>query len=147
MAELRRLSTHFKFSAFLDEALRDHLVSGLRSQSIQKKLLTEADLNLTKATDLSAGMEAADKNPKSLKGPETAVNRVALKQKACFRCEYLMTKQNVDFAKQNVTRKGRPHCSGVPISQEAPNTPEQTNAEENTKEHHKHSSHSSALCC
>lgn len=86
MAELRRLSTHCKFGAFLDEALRDRLVCGLRSEPIQKKLLTEADLTLTKAIDLSVGMEAADKNAKSLKGPDAAVNRVTPKQKACYRC-------------------------------------------------------------
>ena len=44
MAELRRLTTHCKFGAFLDEALRDRLVCGLRNESIRKKLLTKADL-------------------------------------------------------------------------------------------------------
>ena len=34
----------------------------------------EVDLDLTKAIDLSVGMEAAERNAKSLKGMETAVN-------------------------------------------------------------------------
>ena len=90
IAELRRLSTHCQFGEFLNEALRDRLVCGLRSEGIQKKLLTEADLSLAKAIDLSVGMEAADRNAKSLKETETAVNRVstnlATNRKSCYRC-------------------------------------------------------------
>ena len=36
MAELRRLTTHCKFGAFLDEALRDRLVCGLRNEAIHR---------------------------------------------------------------------------------------------------------------
>ena len=73
MAELRHLSTHCKLG-FLDEALRDRLVCGLHNEAIQKKLSTEAALTLTKAVELSVGMEAAHKNVKSLQGTESAVN-------------------------------------------------------------------------
>ena len=86
MAELRCLSTHCKFEAFLDEALRERLVCGLRSEAIQKKLLTEAELSLTKAIDLSIGMEAAEKNAKSLKETETSVNRITPSRRPCYRC-------------------------------------------------------------
>ena len=34
MAELRQLSAHYKFGTFLDEALRDRLVCGIRSDTI-----------------------------------------------------------------------------------------------------------------
>ena len=70
VAELRRLTTHCQFGGFLDEALRDRLVCGLRNEAIQKKLLTEADLTLIRAVELSVGMEAAEKNAKSLKGTD-----------------------------------------------------------------------------
>ena len=86
VAELRRLTTHCQFGGFLDEALRDRLVCGLRNEAIQKKLLTEADLTLIRAVELSVGMEAAEKNAKSLKGTENAVNRVAPQRKPCYRC-------------------------------------------------------------
>ena len=46
MAELRRLSTHCKFADFQDDALRDRLVCGLRSETTQKRLLAEAELTL-----------------------------------------------------------------------------------------------------
>ena len=39
MAELRRLSTHCEFKSYLNEALRDRLVCGLRSESMQRRLL------------------------------------------------------------------------------------------------------------
>ena len=46
MAELRRLSTHRSFGPYLNEALRDRLVCGLRSDNIQKRLLSLMDLTL-----------------------------------------------------------------------------------------------------
>ena len=76
MAELRRLSTHCQFDATLDQALRDRLVCGLRSEGIQKRLLTETDLTLKRAVELAQGMEAADRNAKSLKGSEAVVAKV-----------------------------------------------------------------------
>ena len=36
VAELRLLATHCAFEAYLEEALRDRLVSGLRSESTQE---------------------------------------------------------------------------------------------------------------
>ena len=145
MAELRRLSTHCKFGAFLDEALRDRLVCGLRSESIQKKLLTEADLTLTKAINLSVGMEAADKNAKSLKGPDVAVNRVTLKQKACYRCGRTSHDQSeCKFREAECHNCGkRGHIAPVCRS---PNTQEQANTEEHSEKPCKYSSRSSALC-
>ena len=42
-------------------ALRDQLVCGLRNKAIQKRLLTEADLDLKQALEISKAMEAATK--------------------------------------------------------------------------------------
>jgi len=44
VADLRKLAITCKFGAFLDEALRDRLVCEVRSEQIQKKLLSEKDL-------------------------------------------------------------------------------------------------------
>lgn len=46
IAELRRLATTCEFGTFLDEALRDKFVCGLFKESIQRRLLAEADLTL-----------------------------------------------------------------------------------------------------
>ena len=76
MAELRRLSTHCGFKSYLNEALRDRLVCGLRSESTQRRLLAEKDLSLQKAMEIAQGMEAADRNAKSLKGSTLAIHKV-----------------------------------------------------------------------
>ena len=57
VAELRRLATYCKFGDYLDHALRDRLVCGIRSENIQKRLLIEAGLTLTQAVELAQGME------------------------------------------------------------------------------------------
>ena len=49
LAELRKLAGTCNFGAKLEEQLRDRLVEGLRSESIQKRLLSEGDLDLTRA--------------------------------------------------------------------------------------------------
>ena len=77
MAELRRLSTHCQLEAYLEQALRDRLVCGLRSESIQKRLLAETELTLKRALELAQGMEAADRNAKSLKGSKAVVAKVS----------------------------------------------------------------------
>ena len=62
MAELRKLATHCQFGEFLDEALRDHLVSGLRAPSIQKRL----DLSCADAMKLAQSMESAHHSCKEM---------------------------------------------------------------------------------
>ena len=59
VAELRRLAVNCKFGKFLDEALYDCLVCGIRDEAAQHRLLAEADLNLTKALILAQSMERA----------------------------------------------------------------------------------------
>ena len=68
LAELRRLAARWAFGNYLEEALRDRLVCGLRSESIQKWLLSEAELTLAKAVDLVQSLEAASKSAQTLKG-------------------------------------------------------------------------------
>ena len=63
-AALRRLATTCKFEGYLEDALRDRLVCGLRSEAIQRK-----DLDHKKA------MELADRNSKALKEPEPGINK------------------------------------------------------------------------
>ena len=88
LASLRRLASRCKFGTFLSEALRDRLVCGLQSESIQKVLLTKADLTLDKALEVSQGMEAAAKKSKELKGSHRSnpVLVVDTPDKSCGRC-------------------------------------------------------------
>ena len=61
VAELRRLAASCEFGTFLDEALHDRFVCGLRSDSARRKLLMEAKLTLAHAIELAQCMEQADK--------------------------------------------------------------------------------------
>ena len=62
VAELRCLGMHCEFGDYLDQALRDRLVCGIRSENIQKCLLIKAGLTLTRMVELAQGMEAAHQN-------------------------------------------------------------------------------------
>ena len=62
LAELRRLASTCEFKTFLEEALVDKFVCGLRKDNIQRRLLAEADLTLAKALQLAQEMEAAEKD-------------------------------------------------------------------------------------
>ena len=91
MAELRRLSAHCDFESYLEQALRDRLVCGIRNENIQRRLLAEADLSLARALELAQSMEAAERNAKSLKSTETTVvYKMNIKRTQahlpCYRC-------------------------------------------------------------
>ena len=81
IAELRRLSTHCEYGTYLDKALLDQLIWGVRSESIQKKLLSETNLTLAKAMELAQAIEAADQNAKAMKGTEAAVQKLTVSSK------------------------------------------------------------------
>jgi len=68
LAELRHLSIRCDFGEFLEQALRDRFVVGIRSESAQKRLLAIANLTLTRALEEAQSMEAADKDSRELKG-------------------------------------------------------------------------------
>ena len=83
VAELRKLSEHYKFEAFLDNALRDRFVCGLRSEATQKKLLLEADLTFAKAIEIAQGMEVARDNLKQMQSLLLQASRY--EPKPCYR--------------------------------------------------------------
>ena len=59
LASLRKLAEKCEFGEFLDQALRDKLVCGIRNEAIQRRLLTEKELTAARAYELARGMEAA----------------------------------------------------------------------------------------
>ena len=76
MAELWKLATHCEFAGYLEETLRDCFVCGIRSEGIQRSLLTEKNLTLTHTIELAQGMEAAEKNAQSFKGTEATIQKI-----------------------------------------------------------------------
>lgn len=61
VAALKKLSKHCEFGDVLNDTIRDRLLCGLRSEAIQKRLLSESNLTLQKATKISVSMELAAK--------------------------------------------------------------------------------------
>ena len=59
---LKHLTGRCEFGTFLDEELRDRLVSGLRYEAIQKRLLSEKKLIFQQAAETAHAMELAAKN-------------------------------------------------------------------------------------
>ena len=58
-AGLRTLSRDCNFGDFLNDALRDQFVCGLRSEALQSKLLAEDGLTLQRALEIAKAQEAA----------------------------------------------------------------------------------------
>ena len=67
LATLWCLASRCKFSAFLNDALRDKLVCGMQSENTRKVLLTKASLTMDDAVEILQGMEATAKHSKELK--------------------------------------------------------------------------------
>lgn len=78
LTELKKLSEPCKFGAFLDEHLKDIFVCGLKSISIQKKLMTERDLTLDRAYQVAAAMEAAGREVNELQQAIVKVQKMKL---------------------------------------------------------------------
>ena len=88
LAALRKLAKKCDFRDFLNQALRDKLVCGLRNENIQRKLLAEADLTLQCAFEVAQGMEAAQHQASKLQASNVShdVHAVTATKPVCFRC-------------------------------------------------------------
>ena len=74
---LRKLAGSCDFGQFLDDALRDRFVCGLKHEYIQKHLLSQKDLTLKKAVDLAQGLEqASDQASTFHKGESAEVHKI-----------------------------------------------------------------------
>ena len=82
MVELRKLADKCHFEGYLEEALRDRLVCGLRNEAIQRRLLTIDGLNLDNAYKTAHGMETAQQHASQLQASSNTVN--FLKKKKPF---------------------------------------------------------------
>ena len=90
VAELRKLTTNCDFGDYLEEALRDRFVCGLRSETTQKQLLTKAELTLQRAVEVAQAIEAAEKKSEQFKEADhVEVNKLTHNSKPtqpCYRC-------------------------------------------------------------
>ena len=74
-AALRKLAVTCEFEAYLEEALWDRFICGLCNKAIQRRLLSEPKLTVTKAMKLAQRMEAADHSFRRLKGQEQQIKK------------------------------------------------------------------------
>ena len=90
VAELKWLSMHFQFEAYLNDALRDCLVCGLQKESTQKRLLLEDQLTFTKAVEMAQNIELVDKHTLAKKNvatdPSVLTNQVSSLSTTCYKC-------------------------------------------------------------
>ena len=66
IADLRKLSEHCDFGESLEERLCERLVRGINDQRIQRRLLSEVDLNLSKAMKIVQAMSLTTEAAKDL---------------------------------------------------------------------------------
>ena len=74
VAALRRLAEHCGFNNMLEEMLRDRVVCGINNSAIQKRLLAESDLTLTKAIAVAQAAEIADTGVRELQSSTTGAS-------------------------------------------------------------------------
>ena len=76
VAELKKLAQFCEFGNNLTETLRDRLVCGISSVSIQKRLLSVANITLERAVEIASAMEMADKDALELHGKQATPTEV-----------------------------------------------------------------------
>ena len=93
IANLRQLSETCNFEAFLEQALRDRYVCGLRDDSIRKRLLIEKELTLKKVLEISQCLDSAQTENRLFTKREIKVENsfnmqteLRRKNRRCYRC-------------------------------------------------------------
>ncbi|KAF7645690.1 hypothetical protein LDENG_00200270 [Lucifuga dentata] len=99
MASLRKLAATCKFGAFLDDALRDRFVCGVKSTGLRDRMLNAAhtkDLTLALAYDMGLAYEVTKQNVQQLSQKPFKANAHAIEKsewqkrdrngKPCYRC-------------------------------------------------------------
>lgn len=117
VAVLKKMSEHCEFGTHLQDALRDRFVCGLKTESTQKRLLTEAALTFQKAVEIAVSMETATRESQQLSG-SLKVNAMSLQEQGgskCYRCGRTNHSENDCYFKEqqchNCGKKG--HISKV----------------------------------
>lgn len=85
VAVLKKLSEHCEFGAYLEDALRDRFVCGLKCEAVQKRLLTEENLTFKKAVEHAVSAETAARDVQQLSNL-LKVNAVFSQGEKCHRC-------------------------------------------------------------
>ncbi|PFX15928.1 Uncharacterized protein K02A2.6 [Stylophora pistillata] len=95
LAKLQKLAETCEFGLYREEAIRDRFVCGLRSQSIQRKLLAEATLTLQTALEKACASELTEKEASGFHGSAYDVKKVEGSFPECFSGHQLDTGASV----------------------------------------------------
>ena len=85
LATLQRLAETCEFGGYREEAIRDRFVCGLKTRTIQRKLLGEAELTLKLAVEKACAAELTEKETSILHG-DSVKRMESIKFPECFRC-------------------------------------------------------------
>ncbi len=119
LADLRRLTIRCEFDTFLDQALRDRLVCGVRNELIQKRLLAEVGLTLARAMEIAQGMETAEKNAKEFHAPSNSSATLEVlhlpgkAKRKCYRCGRDHHEKDCTFREATCHKCGKHGLSGT----------------------------------
>lgn len=94
LADLRFRAKDCDFGAFLNRALRDAFVIGLRDSRVQAKLFTVKNLSLDNAVTIAQGMESANQQTQQMRRIEIPTSSSSVnyqstsksEERACYRC-------------------------------------------------------------
>ena len=110
VAALQRLAEHCTFSDMLDEMLHDCVVCGINNFAIQKRLLAEAELMLTKAVAVAQATEIADTGVKELQSCTARASSVFTKEdKSIHKFTHTPTANSMD----NFSKVKECYCCGA----------------------------------
>ena len=97
VAELQRMSANSEYCKFPDQTLRDRFIAGLKSQGLQRQILSEEKLTFAQAVQKAKAIEAAEMNSKALKYHEPMTVKKLAPASPWFHCEKVTIYQkNVD---------------------------------------------------
>ncbi|RLU16162.1 hypothetical protein DMN91_011922 [Ooceraea biroi] len=100
VATLQKLSLYCNFGSYLQTALRNHMVFGLRSKRIQSRLLEMRNLTFEKAVETAVSMELSEKDANQLQAiVPTSVDYVNQKEAGISR------KNNIGSQKKKFRRE------------------------------------------
>ena len=91
--EIKKLAVTCNFGIFLQEALRDKFICGLKNENIQRRLLTENNISLEEAYKKALGLESAEIEQKEVREASSSTQGIYYNKnerktwkKSCWRC-------------------------------------------------------------
>ena len=86
VAALRKLSLHCEFKEFLNDALRDKFVCGIRDHNIRKRLLVERKLDVKSALELAKSLEKSAAESRAMENERKTSMYAFREQRVVRRC-------------------------------------------------------------